>query len=169
MLPDSGHIQERDIEYVNKKRAKRGEEPVEPIYTRQDALHALDYFTTQNYYRPRLIAPGVTLTFHDAGHMLGSAIVVLDIVDQQTSEERRFVFSGDLGRAGIPIIRDPDRIDGADYLIMESTYGDRLHEPYEDSARKMEHIIVDTYNRGRLHCHACICRGTHTANRIYLA
>jgi metallo-beta-lactamase family protein len=149
MLPDSGHIQERDVEFVNKKRKKRGEPPVDPIYTQQEAFASLDYFITQGYYRARKIAPGVTLTFVDAGHMLGSASVILDIEDQDERRDYRLVFSGDIGRKGIPIIRDPDFIaDGADYLIMESTYGDRLHETYEDSAKKMEKIIVDTFQRG---------------------
>lgn len=147
MLLDSGHIQERDIEFVNKRR-KRGEPKVEPIYTQQDAEKSLESFTTQGYERPRVIAPGVTLTFKDAGHMLGSAFVVLDIEDQDEKRDYRLVFSGDIGRAGIPIIRDPQTIDGADYLIMESTYGDRLHPPYEDDTKQMERIIVETFKRG---------------------
>ncbi|MEQ8672013.1 MAG: MBL fold metallo-hydrolase [Aggregatilineales bacterium] len=148
MLPDSGHIQERDAEFVNKKRKRKGLEPVEPIYTQQDAFKSLDYFTTQSYYRTRNIAPGVSLTFYDAGHMLGSAIVVLDIVDQETKVDTRLVFSGDIGRADIPIIRDPDVMDRADILIMESTYGDRLHEAVEDAEKKLERIVVETYKRG---------------------
>lgn len=148
MLPDSGHIQERDAEFVNKKRSRKGLEPIQPIYTQQDAFKSLDYFTTQSYYRTRNIAPGVNLTFYDAGHMLGSAIVVLDIVDKETNLEKRLVFSGDVGRADIPIIRDPDVIERADILIMESTYGDRLHEAVEDAEKKLERIVVETYKRG---------------------
>ena len=148
MLRDSGHIQERDVEYVNKKRRRKGEDPVEAIYTQEDAVESLNYFVTMNYYRRRKIADGVYLTFHDAGHMLGSAIVVLDIVDQDTNRERRLVFSGDLGREGIPIIRDPDTIDGADFLIMESTYGNRTHEPYFDAEEKLERIVNETYRAG---------------------
>ncbi len=147
MLLDSGHIQEKDVYFVNKRR-KRGEPEVEPIYTQQDAQNSLKYFTTQGYERPRTIAPGVTLTYKDAGHLLGSAFVVLDIEDQDEKRDYRLVFSGDLGRKGIPIIRDPQTIDGADYLIMESTYGDRLHPPYEDDSKRMERIIVETYKRG---------------------
>jgi len=148
MLPDSGHIQERDAEFVNKKRAKKGEPPIEPIYTKDDALASLSYFITQGYYRTRKIAPGVSLTLYDAGHMLGSTIVQLDVEDHATNRAYRLVFSGDLGRAGIPIIRDADVLDGADYLIMESTYGNRLHEPYEDSSAKLERIVTETYKRG---------------------
>jgi len=148
MLPDSGYIQERDVEFVNKRRAKQGEAPVEPIYTYQDALACLDAFATRNYYRPAQIAPGVTLTFLDAGHMLGSAIVLLDIEDRDDNRQKRLVFSGDLGRKGIPIIRDPDIVDSADILLMESTYGNRLHETYEASEKRLERIVNDTYQRG---------------------
>src|SRR5262249_41480571 len=94
------------------------------------------------------IAKGVTLTFLDAGHMLGSAIVVLDIEDQDAHRTVRLVFSGDVGRRGIPIIRDPRTVDRADFLIMESTYGDRLHPPYADEEKKLETIINATYKRG---------------------
>src|SRR5690606_16591679 len=101
-LADSGFIQERDVEFINKKRRKQGETPVDPIYTQQDAYHALKFFTTQDYHRTRRIAPGVSLTFYDAGHMLGSAIVCLDIEDREQGRDVRLVFSGDLGRKGIP-------------------------------------------------------------------
>jgi metallo-beta-lactamase family protein len=148
MLLDSGHIQEKDVEFVNKKRKKRGEPPVEPIYTQEDASESMQYFTTMGYGRSRQILPGVTLTFHDAGHMLGSAFVVLDIEDRDAKRDVRLVFSGDLGRAGMPIIRDPEMLDHADVLIMESTYGDRVHPPFEDDNHEMERIIVETYKRG---------------------
>lgn len=148
MLPDSGYIQERDVEFVNKRRKKRGEPPVEPIYTHQDALESLEYFTTQGYRRTRQVAPGVSLTFLDAGHMLGSTVVILDIEDHDDNREKRLVFSGDLGRKGIPIIRDPEIVDRADLLIMESTYGNRLHETYEASEKKLERIVNETSRRG---------------------
>lgn len=148
MLLDSGHIQEKDVEYVNKRRAKRGEPAVKPIYTQEDALNCLGSFTAQAYNRPRLIAPGVMLTLLDAGHILGSAIVVLDIEDQETHRDVRLVFSGDLGRAGIPIIRDPQTVAGADVLIMECTYGNRLHPPYVDGEKELERIVNEAYRRG---------------------
>jgi metallo-beta-lactamase family protein len=129
MLLDSGHIQERDVEFVNKKRVRRGEMPVDPIYTQEDAKHSLNYFVGQGYDHPRTIAPGVTLTFIDAGHMLGSASVILDIEDHEAKRDVRLVFS-------------------ADILIMESTYGDRLHPPYEDDSKHMERIIDETVKRG---------------------
>jgi metallo-beta-lactamase family protein len=148
MLLDSGHIQERDVEFVNKKRSKRDQPKVEPIYTQADAAACLDYFTSQSYDRTRTIAPGVKLTFIEAGHMLGSASVVLDIEDRDTHQNVRLVFSGDIGRKGIPIIRDPQPPDAADILIMESTYGDRTHETYPDSEKQLERIVNNTYRRG---------------------
>lgn len=148
MLVDSGHIQERDAEFVNKRRKKRGEGPVEPIYTQADALESLEYFSSQGYNRSKQIAKGIWLTFVDAGHMLGSASVILDIEDHEAHKDYRLVFSGDIGRAGIPIIRDPVVPDGADVLIMESTYGDRLHEPYQDAEKELERIVNETYRRG---------------------
>jgi metallo-beta-lactamase family protein len=147
MLMDSGRIQENDIEFVNKKRARNGEPPLEPIYTQEDAYASLQHFVGHSYDRARQIAPGVTLTLVDAGHMLGSAIVVLDIEDREQKRDVRLVFSGDLGRAGTPIIRDPQTIDRADLLIMESTYGDRQHSDMHDEIGRMRQVIVETYRR----------------------
>lgn len=148
MLLDSGHIQERDAEFVNKKRARKDQPPIQPVYTVEDAVNSLNYFNAIGYHRQREVLPGVHLTFLDAGHMLGSAIVVLDIEDRDAGRDVRLVFSGDLGRVGIPIIRDPEMVDHADVLVMESTYGNRLHEPYFDSEKKLETIIKNTYKRG---------------------
>jgi metallo-beta-lactamase family protein len=110
-------------------------------------MESLKHFTSHGYGKARQIAPGVQLTLLDAGHMLGSAIVVLDIEDQDAGRDWRLVFSGDLGRAGIPIIRDPETIDGADLLIMESTYGNRLHEPYPDAEAELKRIINEAHER----------------------
>jgi metallo-beta-lactamase family protein len=148
MLLDSAHIQEKDAQFVNKKRARKDQPPIEPIYKTEDAVNCLDYFNAIGYHRQREILPGIYVTFLDAGHMLGSAITVLDIEDRDAGREFRLVFSGDLGRVGIPIIRDPESVDHADVLILESTYGNRLHEPYFESEKKLEHIINDTYKRG---------------------
>jgi len=148
MLLDSGHIQERDAEFVNKKRARKNEPPIEPVYTVEDAVNSLEYFNAIGYHRQREILPGISVTFLDAGHMLGSAIVVLDIEDRDAGKDVRLVFSGDLGRKEIPIIRDPEYIDHADVLLLESTYGNRTHEPYFASEKKLESIINTTYKRG---------------------
>jgi metallo-beta-lactamase family protein len=147
MLADSGHIQEKDVEYVNRKRAKRGEPPVEPIYTQEDALNALKYLEPIDYQKPTEILPGVMLTLFDAGHMLGSEIVVLDFADDG-GRRRKLVFSGDLGRPNVPILRDPTFIDRADVLIMESTYGGKTHPPITESAADMMRIIKRTTERG---------------------
>ena len=150
MLEDSARIQEQDIGYLNKKRRRKGEPPLQPLYTVQDALATLPYFIGVPYWRPIPIAPGVTLTFYDAGHILGSAIVVLDI-DEQGVGKKRLVFSGDLGRRGLAILRDPEFIDHADYLIMESTYGSRYHETFEDATQKLREISIRAFRqKGRL-------------------
>ena len=148
MLMDSGFIQERDAEFVNKKRARQNLPPIEPLYKVEDAVNSLDYFEAIGYHRSREVVPGVNVTFLDAGHMLGSAITVLDIEDKDSGRDVRLVFTGDLGREGIPIIRDPETVDHADVLIMESTYGNRLHDPYFDAEKKLEQIVNDTYKRG---------------------
>lgn len=148
MLLDSAHIQESDIAYVNKKRAKKGEPPFKPLYVQEDAVKALDNFHSIAYNRTVKILEDVYLTFYDAGHMLGSTIPVLTITDRDRGRDVRLVFSGDLGQPGLPILRDPTPIDEGDVLIMESTYGNRLHEPFEDSLEKLQQIVIDTYKRG---------------------
>ncbi len=148
MLPDSGHIQERDVEFVNKQRKKRGEAPVDPIYTQQEALECLNYFVTRSYHRQFRLGNGVSVTFIDAGHMLGSASIILDVQDQTAGRDTRLVFSGDIGRVGTPIIRDPEPPEYADVLIMESTYGSRLHDDFDDSEKQLERIVLETYARG---------------------
>lgn len=147
MLPDSGHIQEKDAEFVNKKNAKKGRPPVEPIYTEEDALHALQNFVGINYGWTKQIVEGVDLTLYDAGHMLGSAIVALDIEDRDTGKDVRLVFSGDIGRNGSPIVRDPTLLEHADVLLMESTYGARVHEPIEDLSQALRKIVMDVHQR----------------------
>jgi metallo-beta-lactamase family protein len=145
MLPDSGRIQEKDVEFVNKKRKRKGEKPVLPIYTEIDAVNALELFAGVSYQQPTTVADGVTVTFFDAGHMLGSSIVVLEINDE--GRKRQVVFSGDVGRPNVPILRDPTFIDKADILIMESTYGGKTHPPIEESAERMRQIIVEAAER----------------------
>jgi len=146
MLRDAGHIQESDTEYVNKKRARQGLPPVEPLYTVEDAAASLGNFVTVGYDRPMWIAPGLTLTFRDAGHILGSAVVALDVEEGGASQ--RLLFSGDLGRPGMPILRDPQTVEKVDHLIIESTYGDRLHDPIEMADEKLEKIVAQTYRQG---------------------
>ena len=145
MLQDSGHIQQQDAEYVNRKRARDGLPPIEPLYTRRDAVEAVRQFITVGYRRPFLVAPGVSCQFLDAGHILGSAIVVLDITEG--AETRRLVFSGDLGRPDMAIINDPETVAGADFLIMESTYGNRRHESRDEARQSLRRVVNETYRR----------------------
>ncbi len=149
MLMDSAHIQEKDVEFVNRRRARNNQKPFETLYNKADVVTAMELFIGLGYHRPRKIFPGITLTLADAGHMLGSANIILDIEDQETGDSKRLVFSGDIGRPGIPIIRDPDKlVEGTDYLIIESTYGNRLHPPYPESEKELERIINSTHRRG---------------------
>lgn len=128
MLADSARIQTHDIEWLNKKRAKSGEPPLEPLYTEMDAERCLRQFVNVGYERPIVIGRGVTLQFIDAGHILGAAQVVLDIEDEADGKKKRFLFSGDVGRGNNDILRDPQPVEDVDYLLMESTYGGREHE-----------------------------------------
>ena len=149
MLMDSASIQEKDVEFVNRRRRKQGQNPFEPLYTKADVAKAMNQFVGLNYNRPHQLFPGITLTLVDAGHMLGSAHVILDFEEQDSGQKRRLVFSGDIGRPDVPIIRDPVPIsDGADILIMESTYGNRLHPEYPESEKELERIVNETVSRG---------------------
>jgi len=148
MLRDSAKIQQYDIEYINKKRDRQGLPPIEPIYTMADAVNSLKHFIGIGYERPYKLAPGITLTFYDAGHILGSAIVALDIEDREAGRDIRLVFSGDLGRPNRPILRDPTFINSADVLLIESTYGNRFHDDKIEATNKLERIVTETYQRG---------------------
>ncbi len=148
MLRDSAKIQEYDIEFLNKKRAKKNLPPIEPIYTVADAVESLKYFIGIGYERPYKLMPGVTLTFYDAGHILGSAIVSLDIEDEEENKHTRLVFSGDVGRPNRPILRDPTFLESADVLLIESTYGNREHASLDEASKKLETIINKTCQRG---------------------
>lgn len=149
MLMDSAYLQERDVEYVNRKREKEGKNLFEPLYTKLDVVSAMQNFIGMSYNRKRQIFPGIELTLVDAGHMLGSAHVILDIQDNETGKPCRVVFSGDIGRPDIPIIRDPVPIvDGADVLIIESTYGNRSHPQYTESENDLKRIVNETFARG---------------------
>jgi metallo-beta-lactamase family protein len=149
MLMDSAFIQEKDVEFVNRRRKKNGQRPFEPLYTKIDVANGMQLFVGLSYNRGHQLFPGVRLTLVDAGHMLGSAHIVLDLDDQETGLNRRLVFSGDIGRPDIPIIRDPVPISaGADILIMESTYGNRQHPPYPESEKELERIVNETVRRG---------------------
>lgn len=146
MLRDSAHIQEKDVDYVNKKRRKGGQSDFEPLYTEKDAEDCLEVFEGIPYEHPVTVASGVRVTFQDAGHMLGSAVVHLDITEGQ--RRIKLVFTGDVGRARTPIIRDPVPPVDALVLISESTYGDRLHEKEGDIKEVLADVIRSTAARG---------------------
>jgi len=146
MLRDSAYIQENDIAYANKKRARQGLPAMEPTYTHADAIASLEHFISVGYDRAVPVAPGVKCTFLDAGHILGSALVLLEI--EEGRQRTRILFSGDLGRHDMPILRDPTPAPEADVLIIESTYGDRLHQPHEMAEKKLQRLIGETCTRG---------------------
>jgi metallo-beta-lactamase family protein len=146
MLVDSAHIQKSDVRFVNRKRKRKGQRPFEPLYVIGDARKALSRFRPVHYGRVFEPVPGVRATFIDAGHILGSASVVLDLTEG--SRSRRLLFSGDIGRKGLPILRDPEIARGADYVIMESTYGDREHEPPSRARQYLQECAESTYASG---------------------
>jgi metallo-beta-lactamase family protein len=148
MLRDSARIQEADASYLN---AKFADDPefvrVEPVYDEEDVVRALGQFVGVPYHHSFEPLPGVRATLLDAGHILGSAEVVLDV--DLGGNLRRLVFSGDLGRTGLPIIRDPERpAPPIDYLVMESTYGDRVHAKVEEMHSELERVIREAVARG---------------------
>lgn len=148
MLEDSAMIQAQDAGFLARQRARGDldDEPLEPLYGPEDVIRTLERMHTVPYRRRTNIAPGVDLTLLDAGHVLGSAIVALDV--DHDGENRRLVFSGDLGRRHMPILRDPEIPTGAHGLILESTYGDRLHDPIETMEDGLADIVERTIGRG---------------------
>lgn len=146
MLADSGHIQESDAEFVNKKRAQRGEEPIEPLYTKEDAEQVASMFAGMNYEQAFEPIPGVIARFHEAGHILGSASVSLEI--EEKGRKIHLWFSGDIGRYKLPLLRDPVLPTHADYMIMESTYGDKRHNDPEQAFTEFRAVVKRTIERG---------------------
>lgn len=147
MLVDSAKIQSSDCEYLNRKRKRNGQPPVEPLYDQHDAERCLRQFVNLGYDRSMPIADGVKVTFVDAGHILGSAQVVLDIREFDSGREFRLLFSGDVGRGNNALLRDPVAVDAVDYLIMESTYGGREHEQEALADEHIGAILQSALNR----------------------
>lgn len=145
MLEDSAEIQRADAEFISKKRAKQNLPPVEPLYFAGDAEKAVRQFVTLNYDRPILVAEGVTVTFRDAGHILGSAQVVLDI--REAGRKYRYLFSGDIGRGDDDILRDPQPVENVDYLQIESTYGDREHSAKSAAGAEVCRLVQETLDK----------------------
>ena len=146
MLPDSGHIQEQEIEWRNRKRMREGKEALPPLYTAQDAIDTMEIFKPVNYDEIIEIDPNIYVRFNDAGHMLGSAII--EIWVKEDGKETKAVFTGDLGNNDIPLLSSPTMIDNCDYLVMESTYGGRLHIRNDEKANLFLNIVSETLDKG---------------------
>ena len=146
MLPDSGHIQEVEIEWKNRKRMREGLEPLPPLYTAEDAYNCLEILSPVQYDEIVEIDENISVRFNDAGHMLGSAIIEIWAVEN--GKTTKAVFTGDLGNNDLPLLDSPTMISNADYLIMESTYGNRLHMRNDDKAEMFLDIVSETLNKG---------------------
>lgn len=146
MLPDSGHIQEVEIEWKNRKRMREGKENLPPLYTAEDAYKCLEIFEPVNYDDIVEIDDNISIRFNDAGHMLGSAIIEVWVTED--GETKKAVFTGDLGNNDLPLLDAPTMISSADYLVMESTYGNRLHVRNDDKAEMFLDIVSETLDKG---------------------
>jgi metallo-beta-lactamase family protein len=147
IMMDSAHIQAKDLEYMKKRALKRGETfDKEPLYTEEDVVASLNHFVTVSYNRQVPVADGAQITFSDAGHILGSSIPVLNIINN--GNQLVVGCAGDLGRKNLPILRDPQPLPELDYLIIESTYGHRLHDPIGSAMDKLADIVNRTIERG---------------------
>jgi metallo-beta-lactamase family protein len=146
MMADSGHIQESDTAFVNKKRLTRDESLIEPLYTEADARNAAALLRGVGYGQPFEPAPGVTARFIEAGHILGSAAISLEI--EEKGQKVRFWFSGDIGRYELPLLRDPILPEDVDYLLMECTYGDKPHNDPAKAFEEFQDIVLRTIKRG---------------------
>lgn len=144
MLKDSGYLNEKNAYWENKKRERKGLDPVEPLYTKKEAELAHKQFKSLEYGQSSEILPGITVTLRDAGHILGSAIVELEL--RESGRVKKIVFSGDLGHKNAPILNDPEKITQADLVIMESTYGDRLHRDWQSTWQEMGDIISNAHS-----------------------
>ena len=144
MLKDSAFLYEKDVEWENRKRARKGLKPVEALYTIEDARLAMTHFKGLVYEQKTRILPNVTIRLNDAGHILGSSIVELWLEDEAV--QKKLVFSGDLGRSGMPILEDPANITNADLVIMESTYGDRLHRSWKETQDEISEVLTTATN-----------------------
>ncbi len=145
MLPDSGHIQEREADWRSRRRKRGGRKEVPPLYTEADAVAVFPHLSPVKYRETIEPVPGVRATFLDAGHILGSAILSVSVSDG--GRERTMVFTGDIGHRGLPIVRDPTQVERADVVVMESTYGNRLHKKMEETVEEFVYAVSDTLSR----------------------
>lgn len=149
MLGDSAHIQEREAEWLNERKERRGEEGlIEPLYTQEDVMETLKLIQAVDYDACTEIGAGVKVCFKEAGHILGSSLLEISVDDQDDGKTKKMIFSGDLGRPNMPLIRDPYQVPEADYLMIESTYGNRIHESLLEAEEKLATVIKNTISRG---------------------
>lgn len=146
MLPDSGHIQENEVEWKNRKRRREGLPELPPLYTAEDAIKSMEIFKSVSYDEIVEISENIKVRFNDAGHMLGSSIIEVWITEE--GETKKVVFTGDLGNNDIPLLDSPTMIERADYVVMESTYGNRLHMRNDDKAELFLTIVAETLEKG---------------------
>ena len=146
MLPDSGHIQENEVEWKNRKRRREGLSELPPLYTADDAIKCMEVFRPVQYDEIIEITENIKVRFNDAGHMLGSSIIEIWVTENEKTE--KIVFSGDIGNNDIPLLDSPTMIESADYLVMESTYGNRLHIRNDDKAEMFLNIVAETLDKG---------------------
>jgi len=145
MLRDSAHLQLKDIEYVNKKRRRQGKNPFEPLYEMPDVEQLMSQFQPVQYETTKDVAEGVRITYHDAGHILGAAVTEIHV--QENGSAHRILFTGDLGRKDMPILKDPVVVHGTETLITESTYGNRLHPPKKDVTARLRSLVNEVCER----------------------
>lgn len=145
LLPDCGHIQESDAEIATRKGLRAGKSAVEPLYTADDAYLALKHFITHDYDEDVELYPGITFRFRVAGHILGSALV--NLIIEENGKKTKLIFTGDVGQPNVPILDDPHQISGADFIITESTYGNRIHEQI-DREKELCDVMKDALSRG---------------------
>lgn len=146
MLPDSGHIQEMENEWQNRKRARSGKKQLPPLYTAEDAVKCLEIFKPVKYDEIIELTPNINVRFNDAGHMLGSSII--EVWVKEEGQTKKIVFTGDLGNNDIPLLGAPTMMENADFLVMESTYGGRLHMKNDDKAEMFLNIVAETLDKG---------------------
>ncbi|HEY0634043.1 MAG TPA: MBL fold metallo-hydrolase [Gammaproteobacteria bacterium] len=143
MLRDAAYINEKEVEWTNKKRARKGLDSLQPLYTRRDADRTLRQFRSLEYGKQHALFPGMQMCLRDAGHILGSSIIELWI--DHAGQQRKLVFSGDLGHEGAPILRNPEIIHEADLVVMESTYGDRNHRSWDDTWKELGEVLQEAH------------------------
>jgi metallo-beta-lactamase family protein len=146
MLKDSAYIQEKDAEYLNKKKERRGLPPVEPLYETDDVEQTLSLFRGTSYHKAFYVSADVKLTFYDAGHILGSALSIFDM--RKDGKNVRLAYIVDLGRKNLPILRDPGMVNDIHFMIIESTYGNRLHQDLSGTEEKLARVVSQTVRAG---------------------